>query len=376
MSVTDDDETERGTTDGATRRPADEPDATSDAAAATDGWDPLYFAFVMATGIVSIAALHLAPEPIAWILFGCNVLAYAYVAARTIAFLVVRPSDVVDDLADPDRAVGSFAAVAATCVLGAQFHVFDLSTAVAAGLLVVGAMLWLGLTYAVFAGLTVRDADVPIGQTLDGSWFLIVVGTQSVAVLAGSIAPAYSGILPELALLGLGLYSVGAAFYLVLLTLVFYRLTFYSFDPADASPPYWINMGAVAITTLAGAELLALGTEWAFLAEIRPFLIGFTFFFWATGTWWIPLLLVLGVWRHAFGGIDLPHTVAGYDLRYWGMVFPLGMYTVSTLRYSEETALDVRIVSESFVFVALLAWLAVTVGLSRRVLSRRSADRS
>lgn len=25
---------------------------------------------------------------------------------------------------------------------------------------------------------------------------------------------------------------------------------------------------------------------------------GFTFFFWAAGTWWIPLLIILGIWRH------------------------------------------------------------------------------
>ena len=57
-------------------------------------------------------------------------------------------------------------------------------------------------------------------------------------------------------------------------------------------------MGAVAITTLAGAKLILGAPEWSFLTEILPFLKGFTLFFWAWATWWIPLLFILGFWRH------------------------------------------------------------------------------
>ncbi len=63
-----------------------------------------------------------------------------------------------------------------------------------------------------------------------------------------------------------------------------------------------------------------------FLQEILPFLHGFTLFFWATGTWWIPMLVILGMWRHVYKRYKLV-----YDPLYWGAVFPLGMYTVCTL---------------------------------------------
>ncbi len=59
-------------------------------------------------------------------------------------------------------------------------------------------------------------------------------------------------------------------------------------------------MGAVAITTLAGANLMLHAAEWHFLMEVLPFLKGFTLFFWVAGTWWIPLLFILGVWRHLY----------------------------------------------------------------------------
>ena len=59
-------------------------------------------------------------------------------------------------------------------------------------------------------------------------------------------------------------------------------------------------MGAMAISTLAGSLLIENAADASFLDELLPFLKGFTIFFWATGTWWIPMLVILGVWRHIY----------------------------------------------------------------------------
>ena len=61
--------------------------------------------------------------------------------------------------------------------------------------------------------------------------------------------------------------------------------------------------------------------------ELLPFIKGLTLLFWATATWWIPMLVILGVWRHVYRRFPLR-----YDPLYWGAVFPLGMYTVCTFR--------------------------------------------
>jgi tellurite resistance protein TehA-like permease len=123
-------------------------------------------------------------------------------------------------------------------------------------------------------------------------------------------------------------------------------------------------MGAVAITTLAGANILLNGTA-PFLDGLTPFIKGFTLFFWASGTWWIPLLFLLGIWRHIYKRYPLT-----YHPLYWGLVFPLGMYTVCTFQLARAMDLDfLLLIPRFFVFIALIAWLATIAGMLYRLLT-------
>ena len=57
-----------------------------------------------------------------------------------------------------------------------------------------------------------------------------------------------------------------------------------------------------------------------------------------------------------------------YDHGYWGAVFPLGMYTVCTLRLAREFGLPfLAPLGEVFAWVSLAAWAATAVGLARRL---------
>ncbi len=314
----------------------------------------------MATGIVSIGAWDFGLPFLATGLFALNLAAYVVLACLTTLRAIRYPGLFIADMTDHRLGPGFLTAVAGSCILGVQFLLIARSLMAATAFLALGTFLWIGLTYTIFAGLTVKRDKPSLQEGLTGSWLIAVVATQSIAVLAALIASEWPQPLRlVLNFFALSMWSWGGMLYIWIISLIFYRETFFVFSPV-LTPPYWINMGAMAISTLAGARLVQNTPDAPFLASLLPFLKGFTVFYWATGTWWIPMLLVLGVWRHLIRRFPLR-----YDPLYWGAVFPLGMYTVATKQMAAALELPFLAPLPPLVFVAALtAWVLAFIGLA------------
>lgn len=336
------------------------------------GLSPAYFALAMATGIVSIAAHQLGMARIAAALFRLNVVAYLVLWLLTALRAAWFPRELWRDLTDHQRGPAFFTSVAASGVLGSQFVVIARDFALARALWIVAVVLWIGLTYTVFTALTVKRHKPPLDQGISGAWLLAVVATQSIAVLSAHLAPHAAPLFRlELNFLALSMWLWGGMLYIWMISLIFYRYTFFPLAPDDLSPPYWISMGAMAISTLAGSLLVANTPDAPFLASLAPFLKGFTVFYWATGTWWIPMLVVLGVWRHGYRRFPLR-----YDPLYWGAVFPLGMYAACTFEMAQAMHFEfLQVIPQVMVYVAMAAWSLAFVGLLRSLVRGRAASR-
>lgn len=324
------------------------------------GMSPGYFGLVMATGIVSLTAFLMGHTTISWALFTLNIAQYAILCL----FYAIRawryPRRFLGDMVSHHSGPAYFTMVAGTGILAAQCFVIARNKTAGTAFWFLTILLWIGLTYTIFTALIVRKDKPTLDKGIDGSWLLAVVSTQSVSVTSALLA-AHSDqpFRLELNLLALSTWLWGGMLYIWLISLIFYRYAFFYFSPSDLAPPYWINMGAMAISTLAGTQLILNAPHAPFLTSILPFIKGFTVFYWATGTWWIPMLLLLAIWR--YGVARMPFK---YDPLYWGAVFPLGMYAACT--WQMDHAMEFGFLSwipRIFFWIALAAWIVTFIAM-------------
>jgi len=335
------------------------------AATAIKDLNPGYFAFVMATGIVSTGTFLLGPS---WLSRALLAVATAGLVVLSVALVIrlvrFRPS-VVADVHAPERVFGFFTITAGLDVLGVRLSYagHPLATAILAS---VAAAVWLLLTYGVPASLLTRPNDSVLGG-VNGTWLLWVVSTQSLALSAAALVPAWPSQSGLLAPFAAGLWSVGLVLYLLLVSLILLRWLTVAMTPQTLGPPYWILMGATAITVLAGAKILGLPGTLPVVRATASFVEGFSYALWAFGTWWIPLLVILGFWRHV-----RHHWPLTYEPALWSVVFPLGMYSVATLAFGKAANLTfMEPLARFMLWVAVAGWVMVAAAFLARLTRRR-----
>lgn len=322
-----------------------------------EGLTPAYFALVMASGIISLGLNltgHDVPSQVLYII--CWVSFVGLCILNTWRFIRFRQS-MASDFRDPKRAFGFFTFVAAANVLGSRAAAAD-SFRVTVVLLAVSTVAWVVLGYVIPWSAVIGKEHRPAVPSADGTWFIWVVASQSVAISAATLEAWTDVGRDYLAILAILSWSVGVFLYAVTGIIVTLRLTLYPIDPAEFKPPYWVSMGAVAITVVAGARIVDMEST-PMVDATRGLIAGSSVTFWAFATWLIPPLVALGVWRHFVRKVPLR-----YEPTLWSMIFPLGMYAVAGIFLGRSDRLPVvEWVGSHWLWVALAAWLLVFAGM-------------
>jgi tellurite resistance protein TehA-like permease len=327
--------------------------------------DPGCFAIVMATGIISNALFLEGRRGLADGMLTVNLAAYAWLCVATAVRGTRFPAALWADLASPRLVFSFFTIVAATDVLALGIDMRGFVT-VARFMWLAALALWLMLIYFGFAVLMFLN-KAGGARVIDGGWLNAIVGTQSLVILGTQVAPLPAQAGPTVFVLFHLLWVVGLGLYGILIVLLCYRMFFVELKPDDVNPQLWVIMGAAAISTNAGSTLVMSNGGLPFLLSLRPFIDGVTFAMWAWATWWIPLLVLLGIWKHGVHCVPLRYTTT-----LWSMVFPLGMYAVASHRLSLVAQVPaLQSLSRAMVWIALAAWSATAFGLV--VASWRSA---
>jgi tellurite resistance protein TehA-like permease len=314
----------------------------------------------MASGIISVGMNLEGFVVLSRVLLAVCATAFVLLLALTLWRFVAYRAAAVDDFMDPRRAFGYFTFVAGTNVFGVRLAAAGHHTATAV-LLTLSGLAWLVLGYVVPWTAALGREERPVVVRANGTWFIWVVASQSVAVAAATIEPLMAA-RRELAVLAIVSWSVGVFLYAATGILVTLRLMLYKFGPDDLTAPYWVSMGAVAITILAGARIVEMADA-PMVAATRGLIAGAAVVFWAFATWLIPVLVAAGWWRHVRRRRPLR-----YDATLWSIIFPLGMYAVASIYLGRADSLPiVEHVGRAWIWVAFGAWTIVFAAMCRHV---------
>lgn len=302
---------------------------------------PDTFAAVMATGIVSIAALD----------HGYGVLSNVLIVLAAIALpvLIVAAATAWKreswKLTDLDVSLRLCTYVAACAVVGARLAEHRVVLWILAAMALQG---WVSLA-PVVARRMWRDRGAGLLDRAHGGWELASVATSGVAIVFADVRIVFLAVL---------FWAIAIGVYLVMTGLIIGRAVHDPAAPELAQPDIWILMGGAAIATLAGDHIHKAGLE-----SVRSV----TVVTWFVATVWIPPLIYATLQR-----FRRRHELA--PGLWWAAVFPLGMYSSATYATAVETGWNwLKIVSLVSFWIAFVVWVIVAIGALlrfRRVRSR------
>lgn len=321
------------------------------------GMPPAYFAMVMATGIIATASSQQGIDWLAEALFALAGCTFVVLVVLLLVRIVLFREHFVADLTNHAKGFGFLTLVAAMNVLAAASVFIHGWWDVAEALWWASMPLFVLLGYSALISAILRAEKPALGAGINGSWFLLTVSVESIAATGAVLVTEERSDFH--AFVCLAAFGLGLVLYLIVMTMLFLRWTFQPLEPTELDPPAWIAAGAVAITVLAGSNLLLVRDLSPRIDRLGAVLEGVVTMAWATSTFWFPVMIAIGVWRHIVRRVPLRYLPS-----FWSLVFPLGMYGASTFRMRKAIGLDhIAWLPKLTLFVALVAWSATFVGL-------------
>jgi tellurite resistance protein TehA-like permease len=296
---------------------------------------PDTFAAVMATGIVSIAAVDHGFRVISDVLIVLAAVALpVMIVAAAIAWR--RESWSLNELDVPLRLCTYIAACA---VVAARLAEHRIVLWVLAGMALQG---WLSLAPIVARRLW-RYRGAGLRDRARGGWELASVATSAVAILMADLKIVFLAVL---------FWAIAIGVYVLMTGLVVRRAMQDSSAPDLVQPDIWILMGGAAIATLAGDHIHKAG-----LQSVWPVTVAT----WCVATAWIPLLIWATLQRLRRRRGLAPGV-------WWAAVFPLGMYSSATYATAVETGWRwLTTVSLVFFWIAFAAWTVTALHALSRI---------
>lgn len=345
------------------------------------------FAFVMATGVVSVGMHLVHQEVISIILWIIATAAWVYLTITLLVRAFVYGSTLKAAFGGEGSAFGFFTLPAGTLVIGIRFLVAGL-TGWALGFWILGALIWLFFGYVIPWLVVERAHKLDAPQTadsnsvttqnsfglgllshIDGTWFVWTVATQSVAILAAMLSAHFAGeFFPTVALI---CWSTGLGLYLATIIGLVTRILHLGISPAELNPSFWVVMGALAISCLAGSHIGAMNDASSVAVAAKSIAIGVSLMLWGLATWLVVALLLLGTWRHLARKVG-----ASYVTTLWAMVFPMGVYSAASMTLGKlESTAPIAWCGKVFIWVALTAWALVILDFIVTKLSRSKVSK-
>lgn len=344
-------------------------------------------AFVMATGIISVGMELVNQHLISLALWVIAAVGWLWLTTLVVVRAFVATESVRRALKDPNQAFGFFTVIAATSVVGTRFAVGGILE-VAIGLWILALCLWAVAGYAIPWGILVRPLPkderqramftTPEGggrflsDYIDGTWFVWVVATQSVAVLGATIQPHLDVFETVVAAITVVAWSTGLGLYVMVGTGLVQRIFRWGLNPTDLTPSYWVVMGALAISALASGRIMNMNSQTPVAAAAYSIASGVGVMLWGFTTWLVVGLLLMVVWK-IWRRVAVKH----YITPLWSMVFPMGVYSVASMTMGDGVdAPRILWAGYDFIWVALAAWVLVTVSWVVHMVGRVKESRA